>query len=954
MIPPRGRPPLRTQDDTTEPAVPLPPDVHGPWLFRRDRNIYHVRLLQWLSTREIREQIGPADGARALRVQSLMLEADFVRRSLGPARAAHAELAAKALALRAALDRAERRADGVMLEWRWMSLIASVGLLLRFVVFQASWYEAAGAALLVFLTASAVRRSPASVASLRCLWRMTTGAVVAAWAWTQYAQARPRWQRAMAHAPVPDALRQIARAAFLMEAGISVRTRDTAGLRAAADRSYLVSTRAARELRRKTGLMDAGTIALCGPRGVGKTTLLESALERATLSVRTHTPARYAPHDFLLALFIDVCERYIALRGFPVPAFRRLGRFDRPMRWIRRGPALLLFATPPAVFLVFGLKAGVQGLGELYGPAVARRAGAVEEAGRRGVDGVWHGHSAGAALVAAALGVAWWRFGRAGWARRAAGSVWRGGCTVLGALLVVVPLGTLLTDPDVFSRLGVMQSGNEGLGNVIRLLIAVSVLNFVIAMSGHTAAFRGAHLTWWWEKASMPCLYAATAWALLRDGDCRAVITDDGNPGRLAVFLTGLVLLRLSDWRTRGLTPRLVTRCRDHLLHLRTVQSRAASWSTAVPAAGLGVQVGTSLSTVPPNFPELVDDFRDLLGRIAREIHEQKGTVVVAVDELDRLGDGATVLAFLNEIKAVFGVPYVHYLVSVADDVGAAFVRRGLPHRDATDSTLDDVITVQPCLLSESRALLTRRMPGLTETHVLLVHALAGGLPRDLIRYGRRLVDLHLNSSEDLPHHARTLVLEELAEAVTGFRLLLSRQPWPQGGAVLSAFRDLTVQLRRTADQASSDLDQALRTFAFEGRVTSPEEYRAVPDTAQQLMLEASVFGYFCLTLLDVFAVPGFAASSSDAQAHGPDGDPALLAEAHTELGVSPDSARLLITRIRRAWGLPVVTPPSHPPAPPAAARPPAPSPSPRPGSPGPAVTPPGSATPGRCRRPRP
>ncbi|CAM5686319.1 hypothetical protein SFUMM280S_07590 [Streptomyces fumanus] len=150
-----------------------------------------------------------------------------------------------------------------------------------------------------------------------------------------------------------------------MEAEIPVRALDTAGLRAAADRGYLVATRAARELRRKMGLMDAGTIALCGPRGVGKTTLLESAMEEAALSVHTHTPARYAPHDFLLALFTGVCETYLSVRGFPVPSFRRLGWFGRPARWARgtlgRTLLRLLFAVPAAVLLVLGLRAGVRG-----------------------------------------------------------------------------------------------------------------------------------------------------------------------------------------------------------------------------------------------------------------------------------------------------------------------------------------------------------------------------------------------------------------------------------------------------------------------------------------------------------------------------------------------------------------------------------------------------------------
>ncbi|CAM5659689.1 KAP NTPase domain-containing protein OS=Streptomyces fumanus OX=67302 GN=GCM10018772_42580 PE=4 SV=1 [Streptomyces fumanus] len=56
-----------------------------------------------LKTREIRELIGPADGDRALRVEALMLEPDFVSRSLGSARAAYDDLGGRARSLRAAL-----------------------------------------------------------------------------------------------------------------------------------------------------------------------------------------------------------------------------------------------------------------------------------------------------------------------------------------------------------------------------------------------------------------------------------------------------------------------------------------------------------------------------------------------------------------------------------------------------------------------------------------------------------------------------------------------------------------------------------------------------------------------------------------------------------------------------------------------------------------------------------
>ncbi|MET9914885.1 hypothetical protein ABZZ74_50925 [Streptomyces sp. NPDC006476] len=129
-----------------------------------------------------------------------------------------------------------------------------------------------------------------------------------------------------------------------------------------------------------------------------------------------------------------------------------------------------------------------------------------------------------------------------------------------------------------------------------------------------------------------------------------------------------------------------------------------------------------------------MEEFHQLLKCIATEKVGEGKTVVIAIDEVDRLGADTEALAFLREIKAILGVPLVHYLISVAEDVGAAFVRRGLPHRDVTDSSLDDIIHVQPSTLKESRAILAKRSQRLKDPHVMLAHALSGGILRDLLR----------------------------------------------------------------------------------------------------------------------------------------------------------------------------------------------------------------------------
>lgn len=165
----------------------------------------------------------------------------------------------------------------------------------------------------------------------------------------------------------------------------------------------------------------------------------------------------------------------------------------------------------------------------------------------------------------------------------------------------------------------------------------------------------------------------------------------------------------------------------------------ASGWSGSFKSAfGLesAVSGGTELADRQMSFPEIVDAFRRFLEQIS-----QTRQVRIGIDELDKMDDD-TARAFLNEIKVVFRVPGCFFLISISEDAMSYFERRGLPIRDVFDSSFDDVVWV-PCLqLESSRRLLARRIVGLPQPFVCLVHCLSGGLPRDLIRAARKLVDM--------------------------------------------------------------------------------------------------------------------------------------------------------------------------------------------------------------------
>ncbi|WP_431782413.1 hypothetical protein [Streptomyces chumphonensis] len=691
------------------------------------------------------------------------------------------------------------------------------------------------------------------------------------------------------------------------------------GLRAAHGHGYVVSNSAAHQLKRKLAILDGGTVAMCGPRGVGKSTLLDTAVKENDFAVRTHVPATYTPHDFLISLCIAICEGYMRRRKYDVPPLTRLSGFIRTMRRLRRlvqraGTGIAL-GIPAVGLVALGSWAAARSLWTERSTPLLSRAAEIVHPYLELAREVWRGDNLGAGLLITLAGLAVWRIRKSVRWRRRIGALPRALCYPAAlALLIGSPLG-LGFDQDVQQH--AMQLG-EQVGFVVggSSLFWLSLTVWGVAVYRRVISTAQAHPLepGLYALATVGCLAGFVA-LVHSNADATAIVLDDDNPGRLVGVVAGWLLWRLARWRPRPPEPSLVADCRDQLYRLKTVQGTSASLNPSAlsPLLTVGSALSSSLSLVPINYPELVDTVRGLLARIADEVFLQGHRTVITIDELDRLGTEAQARAFLNEIKGIFGVPHVFYLVSVAEDVGAAFIRRGLPHRDATDSSLDDIVHVQPCTIAESSAIISRRAPGLmppgviaTSPYVLLAHALSGGIPRDLIRYGRRIVEVRERTgSIELVVISRQLILEELHDTLAGFRTLLSRHTWTAANAdVLDHYRDLMDQLQSFCACNADAARQALERFAADRSPTPSASSGGISGDAAELIHEASAYAYFGLTLLQVFSLPAFDQRSAEAKGRSPAGRPQYLAEARLELSVSPHSARHLIGEVREAWGL--------------------------------------------------
>lgn len=289
--------------------------------------------------------------------------------------------------------------------------------------------------------------------------------------------------------------------------------------------------------------------------------------------------------------------------------------------------------------------------------------------------------------------------------------------------------------------------------------------------------------------------------------------------------------------------------------------------------------------------------------------------VVIGIDEIDRIGSLDHAERFIGEIKAIFGVEECFFLVAVAEDVGSIFAQRATAGRSILENAFDDIIVVEPLNFSETRDLLLKRVPGFTDSFSYLVHALSGGLPRELILVTRRLVEVN----QDLSHSDRHPRLEDLAfalvkeavvEAIRATRSQLARLTLGANWTVIfERLRSSSITLGNASAFLTSEPYEVIKELS---ELKVPEilkdensgQSAGVGDegNARRITADFVAFSYFGMTIIDAFRDAYFDLRIIQrATAEGFEGSYEELALARAELSISPESSRIMLRRFRNS-----------------------------------------------------
>jgi len=179
--------------------------------------------------------------------------------------------------------------------------------------------------------------------------------------------------------------------------------------------------------------------------------------------------------------------------------------------------------------------------------------------------------------------------------------------------------------------------------------------------------------------------------------------------------------------------------------------------SATVQGVGMKRTTAQELSRLPITEVDIPRELATLVQSAGR-------LVIIAIDELDKMRQDDDAIGFLNRLKVLFPTPGCSFIVSVSESAWARFEQRGLPFRDAFDSSLDDVIRVDLLRPVESRDVLRGRNSQITDLQALVCHCLSGGLPRDLLRAARDLAhEASRSTTRDLPTVLASFLRMEVA-----------------------------------------------------------------------------------------------------------------------------------------------------------------------------------------------
>jgi KAP family P-loop domain len=314
----------------------------------------------------------------------------------------------------------------------------------------------------------------------------------------------------------------------------------------------------------------------------------------------------------------------------------------------------------------------------------------------------------------------------------------------------------------------------------------------------------------------------------------------------VAVAIVSLLTLFVTQiiWEHQP-TGRLVREASALREHIRFTASMKVG--TEVGVGGGNMVTGSlrrsrerALDERPTTIASLVYEFRSLAELIVKTLHEP---VVIGIDELDKIERAEVVLKLLRDIKGIFEIANVNFLVSVSEEAATALQLGPLRTngRNEFNSSFYTVIELPPLTPAETLELLRPREVGITERRAHILCLLGAGNFREIVRLAERM-DLPLADPDwgllvtTLDEEAKALLREIIGGSLNHEEEVMSAE------AVAGAWRALPHAAFSTVDSFVVLSGAAIDSF-WEPRWTDDLWKKVFQESWRRLLIRLFIAG---------------------------------------------------------------------------------------------------------------
>ncbi|MDQ3933125.1 MAG: KAP family NTPase [Actinomycetota bacterium] len=203
--------------------------------------------------------------------------------------------------------------------------------------------------------------------------------------------------------------------------------------------------------------------------------------------------------------------------------------------------------------------------------------------------------------------------------------------------------------------------------------------------------------------------------------------------GALWLFLRALTQRR-EDRHGLGRVRRLAEKLREEVRYIVTTKE-SSEFGAEAKQIGVGALLRRArerqLVERPATLSSLVHNFRAFAESMAREMD---APVVIAIDELDKMSDATKVADLLRDIKGVFEIPGVYFLVSLSDEAARSLELGAVRACNEFNSSFYTVLSLPPLDPEQAVAILRLRDTCFDEQIGRAIGVVAGGIPRGIVR----------------------------------------------------------------------------------------------------------------------------------------------------------------------------------------------------------------------------